>query len=147
MFIVFFTGRQVPITARIVQHWTHRPIQFCPSSPSIVLVNMKIECRPFHFFQVRRNSSTRKDWVPVLPWTPRNSKPPRNSSIDGLVKSRHPVGERGPGFLQLPGNTGWRFIPIESGPQFIPVLSGLTRTCPDVSRGIGQKDHFRMETR
>jgi len=22
----------------------------------------------------------------------------------------------------------------------------LTQTCPDFSRGIGQKDHFRMET-
>jgi len=27
---------------------------------------------------------------------------------DGPVKSRHPVGERGPGFLQRPGNTGFR---------------------------------------
>jgi hypothetical protein len=32
------------------------------------------------------------------------------------------------------------------GRRFIPILSGLTQTCPDFSRGIGQKDHFRMET-
>ncbi len=33
--------------------------------------------------------------------------------IDGLVKSRHPVEKRGPGFLKLLGNTGFRL-------QFIP---------------------------
>jgi hypothetical protein len=40
-----------------------------------------------------------------------------NDNDEKLVKSRHPVGERGPGLLQLPGITGWRFIPIESGPE------------------------------
>jgi hypothetical protein len=38
-------------------------------------------------------------------------------SFDSVLKSRHPVGERGPGFQQRPGNTGWRYNPRESGPE------------------------------
>jgi hypothetical protein len=42
------------------------------------------------------------------------------------LRSRHPIEERGPGFLQLPGKTGFR-------PQFIPNLFGA---------GITKKDNF-----